>query len=246
MAYAFCQGRRGRRNVEHPRSQGGPRRKGHRARNREPHDLSSSGPSRLAQADAASVSSQTRHRGSNAFKKTAFHMPCGKPGAAAGCQSCSRMKRASVASVHIREYIYLHGAYLHGAASPKDGTSVHPIMPASNTACFPAFLDALPRKFAGQDILLVQGGAPTIALATSCFLAISRLSSCRLTRQNSTRKKISGMKSARKSSRTAPSNPSAPCAPSSGGRSSLSNATLKPSNPSPHSPPSGHSNVEMV
>jgi hypothetical protein len=61
---------------------------------------------------------------------------------------------------------------------------------------------------------------PTIALATSCFPVISRCSSCLLMRQSSTRRKISGMKSARKSSRTTPSNPSAPCAPSSGRRSS--------------------------
>ena len=34
------------------------------------------------------------------------------------------------------------------------------IMPTSNTACFQAFLDALARKFARQDILLVLDGAP--------------------------------------------------------------------------------------
>jgi transposase len=33
-------------------------------------------------------------------------------------------------------------------------------MPTSNTACFQAFLDALARKFARQDILLVLDGAP--------------------------------------------------------------------------------------
>ena len=34
------------------------------------------------------------------------------------------------------------------------------IMPRSNTACFQAFLDALARSFARQDILLVLDGAP--------------------------------------------------------------------------------------
>ena len=57
---------------------------------------------------------------------------------------------------------------------------------------------------------------PTIAAATSRFPIISRCSSCRPIRQSSTPRKISGMKSARKSSRTTPSNPSTPSAPSSG------------------------------
>jgi hypothetical protein len=38
LAGALCQGRRSRRNVEHPRSQGGLR-KGHRARNQQQHSL---------------------------------------------------------------------------------------------------------------------------------------------------------------------------------------------------------------
>src|ERR1700732_5365801 len=38
LAGALCQGRRSRRNVKHPRSQGGLR-KGHRARNQQEHDL---------------------------------------------------------------------------------------------------------------------------------------------------------------------------------------------------------------
>ena len=33
-------------------------------------------------------------------------------------------------------------------------------MPTSNTACFQAFLQALARKFARQDIMLVLDGAP--------------------------------------------------------------------------------------
>src|SRR5271157_4811007 len=63
--------------------------------------------------------------------------------------------RPEVASQLIREYIYLYGA-----VCPKDGTCVYLIMPTSNTACFQAFLQALARKFARQDILLVLDGAP--------------------------------------------------------------------------------------
>ena len=66
-----------------------------------------------------------------------------------------RSARPEVASQLIREYIYLYGA-----VSPKDGTCVYLIMPRSDTACFQVFLDALSRKFARQDILLVLDGAP--------------------------------------------------------------------------------------
>jgi hypothetical protein len=60
-----------------------------------------------------------------------------------------------VAAQLIREYIYLYGA-----VCPKDGTCVYLIMPTSDTACFQVFLDALSRRFARQDILLVLDGAP--------------------------------------------------------------------------------------
>ena len=54
-----------------------------------------------------------------------------------------------------------HAARLSaGAVSPKDGTCVYLIMPRSDTACFQVFLNALSRKFARQDILLVLDGAP--------------------------------------------------------------------------------------
>jgi transposase len=49
---------------------------------------------------------------------------------------------------------------LYGAVSPKDGTCAYLIIPRSDTACFQAFLNALWRKFARQDILLVLDGAP--------------------------------------------------------------------------------------
>jgi hypothetical protein len=63
--------------------------------------------------------------------------------------------RPGVAAQLIREYIYLYGA-----VSPKDGTCVYLIMPASDTECFQVFLEVLARKFARQDILLVLDGAP--------------------------------------------------------------------------------------
>ena len=63
--------------------------------------------------------------------------------------------RPSVAAQLIREYIYLYGA-----VSPKDGRCAYLIMPTSNTDCFRAFLDALAKKFASEDILLVLDGAP--------------------------------------------------------------------------------------
>ena len=63
--------------------------------------------------------------------------------------------RPKVAAQLIREYIYLYGA-----VCPKDGTCVYLIIPTSDTACFQVFLDALSRRFARQDILLVLDGAP--------------------------------------------------------------------------------------
>ena len=63
--------------------------------------------------------------------------------------------RPAVAAQLIRQYIYLYGA-----VSPKDGTCVYLIMPASNTASFQAFLQVLARKFSRQDILLILDGAP--------------------------------------------------------------------------------------
>ena len=102
--------------------------------------------------------------------------------------------RPEVAAQLIREYIYLYGA-----VSPKDGTCVYLIMPTSNTASFQAFLDVLARRFARQDILLVLDGAPNhrcgeLAVPHSCIF--------RPIRRSSIRRKISGMKSARKSSKT--------------------------------------------
>ena len=131
--------------------------------------------------------------------------------------------RPEVASQLIREYIYLYGA-----VSPKDGTCVYLIMPRSDTECFQAFLNVLSRKFARQDILMVLDGAPNhrcsgLVLPGNISLLFLPPYSPELNP-----KKISGMKSAKKSSRTTPSNQSTLCAPNSSRRSSISNAIPKP------------------
>jgi transposase len=140
-----------------------------------------------------------------------------------------------------------------------DGTCVYLIRPTSNTACFQAFLNVLSRKFARQDILLVLDDAPTIA-ATDLALPhnisllllvlddaptiaaadlalphnISLLFLPPYSPELNPKENLSGMKSARNSSRTTPSNPSTPCAPSSSRRSSISklprNSVRKPFN----------------
>jgi hypothetical protein len=58
--------------------------------------------------------------------------------------------------------------YLYGAVAPKDGTCVYLILPTSNTACFQAFLDALSRRFARQQILLVLDGVLANPTSTFC------------------------------------------------------------------------------
>src|SRR5262245_37545726 len=147
--------------------------------------------------------------------------------------------RPGVAAQLIREYIYLYGA-----VSPKDGTCL--IMPTSNTACFQVFLDVLARKFARQDILLVLDGAPNhrcsdLTVPDNITLLYLPPYSPELN------PKESGMKSAKKSSRTTRLNPWMPCALSSGRQSSISSAIPNWSALSPPSPISPtHSDVETV
>jgi hypothetical protein len=62
--------------------------------------------------------------------------------------------RPQVACQLIREYVYLYGA-----VSPKDGTCVYLIMPASDTECFQIFLETLANKYPRQLILLFVDGA---------------------------------------------------------------------------------------
>jgi hypothetical protein len=88
--------------------------------------------------------------------------------------------------------------------------------------------------------LALRAAAPAFPTTSRCF-------SCHPTRQSSIQRKISEMKSAGKSSRTTPSNPSMRCAESSSRRSSISCAIPKPSNPSPHChTSSGHLHMEVV
>jgi hypothetical protein len=118
--------------------------------------------------------------------------------------------RPKVASQLIREYIYLYGA-----VSPQDGTCVYLIMPTSNTECFQAFLEVLSRRFARQDILLVLDGAPnhrSRQLVIPSNITLLPLPPYAPEHLNSTPRKISGTKSAKKSSKTMPSNPWTRCA----------------------------------
>src|SRR5262249_24192170 len=87
----------------------------------------------------------------------------------------------------------------------------------------------------------------TTAAVTLYFATTSRSYIFRPIRRSSIRKKISGMKSAKKSSRTMHSNPWTPCAPSSSRPSSISSETPSSFAPLPASPISStHSDVEMV
>jgi hypothetical protein len=63
--------------------------------------------------------------------------------------------RPEVAAQLIREF-----TYLYGAICPQDGTCAYLVMPYADTVCFQIFLNALAKKFARQDILLVLDGAP--------------------------------------------------------------------------------------
>jgi hypothetical protein len=96
-------------------------------------------------------------------------------------------------------------------------------MPTSNTASFQAFLDVLARKFARQDILMVLDGAPNHGCGN---LAVPDNITLGPVRRNSIQQKISGMKFAKKSSRSMPSNPWTACGPSSGRPFSTSSASI--------------------
>src|SRR5262249_4311244 len=88
---------------------------------------------------------------------------------------------------------------------------------------------------------------PTTVAVTLPFPTTSRCCIFRPIRRNSIRRKISGMKSAKKSSRTTRLNPWMPCALSSGRQSSISSAIPNCSALSPPSPISPtHSDVETV
>src|ERR1700746_199704 len=88
---------------------------------------------------------------------------------------------------------------------------------------------------------------PITAAATLPFPATSRSYIFRPIHRNSIRRKISGTKFAKKSSKTMHSNPWTPCAPSSSRLSSTSNAIERSSAPSrPFPTSSTHSDVELV
>lgn len=91
-------------------------------------------------ADCASCADEAR------FGRINRPRPCWAP----------RGIRPQVASQHIREYVYLHGA-----VCPKDGTCIYLIMQGANAECFQSFLEAVSRKYPRQDILLFIDCAPS-------------------------------------------------------------------------------------
>src|ERR1700758_4503681 len=76
--------------------------------------------------------------------------------------------RPQVASQLIREFVYLYGA-----VSPKDGTCVYLILPASDTKCFQVFLETLAKKYPRQLICCSWMVLATIKATNSRFLPIS-------------------------------------------------------------------------
>src|SRR5262245_23005740 len=147
--------------------------------------------------------------------------------------------RPAVATQLIREYVYLYGA-----VSPKDGTCVYLIMPTSNTACFQVFLEVLARKFARQDILLILDGAPNHRCGDLVVPGNVTLLYLPPYSPELNPKEISGMKFAKKSSKTMRSNPCTRYTQSSRKPFSTSNAIPSSSAPSPPSPISStHSDV---
>jgi hypothetical protein len=101
-------------------------------------------------------------------------------------------------------------------ASVASPTTIHQPAAAPALGVDRSTASGEPRDPPGATLAQVVSTAPpTVAAANLRFPTISRCSSCRPIRQSSTRRKISGVKSARKSLRTTPSNPSTPCAPSS-------------------------------
>jgi hypothetical protein len=171
--------------------------------------------------------------------------------------------RPEVAAQLIREYIYLYGAGSRDgdgrdsnqesrSDGPNDGVHLRGPLRLLDHAdleynVLPALPQVLARRFARQDILLVLDGAPNHRAVILPFPTTSRSCIFRPIHRNSIQRKTSGMKSAKKSSRTMRLNPWTPCAPNSGRLSSTSSAIASSSAPSPPSPVSStHSDVELV
>jgi len=150
--------------------------------------------------------------------------------------------RPGVAAQFIREYIYLYGA-----VSPKEGTCVYLIMPTSNSECSRSSFRSSRASLRGRTSCWSSMVRPTTAAATLLFPTTSRCCTFRRIRRNSIRRKISGMKFAKRSPRTTRLSPWTRSAPSSGRRSSTSSAIPCWSAPSPRSPiSSSHCDVELV
>ena len=128
--------------------------------------------------------------------------------------------RPSVAAQLIREYIYLYGA-----VSPKDGT----LRLSDHAHLEYRLLPGLPRC-AGEKIRQPghpsgarRGAQPPLRRPCGSQQHLAAVPAALFARTQS-RRKISGMKSARRSSRTTRSNPWTPSAPNSNRQSSTSKA----------------------
>jgi len=150
--------------------------------------------------------------------------------------------RPQVACQLIREYVYLYGA-----VSPKDGTCVYLIMPASDTECFQIFLETLANKYPRQLILLFVDGAGNhhsdeLEVPANIMLYFLPPYSPELNPQENLWDEIR-----ENPLRTTLSNPWTKSTQSLKRPPSTSNATQHSSNPSPHSPTSpGQSDMEAV
>jgi hypothetical protein len=83
--------------------------------------------------------------------------------------------RPQVACQVIRQYVYLYGA-----VSPKDGTCVYMIMPASDTECFQVFLETLAKKYPGSSSCCSCMEPAIITATNSRFLQYHSTSSAAL------------------------------------------------------------------
>ena len=109
--------------------------------------------------------------------------------------------RPEVACQLVREF-----TYLYGAVCPNDGTCVFLILPAADTECFQIFLNTLAKKYSRSHILLFVDGAGNHISAELVIPGNITLSPLPHIPRSSTRRRISGMKSAKRSSKTMPSN----------------------------------------
>ena len=87
---------------------------------------------------------------------------------------------------------------------PNDGTCVFLILPAADTECFQIFLNTLAKKYSRSHILLFVDGAGNHISGELVIPGNITLSPCPHIPRSSTRRRISGMKSAKRSQKLCP------------------------------------------